>query len=210
MNGRRGKTAAKVALLLVVGIFVQTTFGADLRVDNVAPDFMLLLSVCAGLAGGAQAGAVVGFAAGLLSDLFLQATPFGLSALAACLAGFTVGWARDNLFQPRLLLSPVVAGAGTVVGVASFVVVGYLVGQAQLVAPGKTWLVEQAVIEGVLSAFFALPAVALMAWALGASEGALSAPGEVPAGGLPPARRSRAAARSRRRRRAVPRTTTVR
>ena len=44
------------------------------------PDLMLALAVAAGLAGGPERGAWVGFAAGLLADCFLQ-TPLGLSAL---------------------------------------------------------------------------------------------------------------------------------
>jgi hypothetical protein len=95
------KVVVKVAAVLLVGILVQTCFGNDLRVDDVAPDFMLLLAVCAGFVAGPDEGALVGFVAGLLSDLFLQNTPFGLMALAACLAGYVVGWARANFLRPH-------------------------------------------------------------------------------------------------------------
>ena len=81
MRQHRAKTALKVVAVLAVAIFLQTTFGADLRVHEVAPDFMLLLAVSAGFVAGPDEGAVVGFAAGLVADLFLQGTPFGLSAL---------------------------------------------------------------------------------------------------------------------------------
>ena len=200
MSGRWVKTGLKVAVVLLVGILAQTTFGADLRVNDVAPDFMLLLAVCAGYVGGPDEGAVVGFAAGLLSDLFLQNTPFGLSALAACLAGFAAGWARTNFLRLRLWLVPAIAAAGTALGVVLFVVIGYLVGQAQLVAPGKRWLVEVVVIEATYAAVFSLPAVGLMHWPLGAhslappmTAGATVATPEVPS-------RRRASARSRRHR----------
>jgi rod shape-determining protein MreD len=202
MTGRWVKTGFKVALVLLVGIIAQTTFGANLRVNNVAPDFMLLLAVCAGYVGGPDEGAVVGFAAGLLSDLFLQGTPFGLSALAACLAGFAAGWARTNFLRLRLSLVPVIAAAGTALGVALFVVIGYLVGQAQLVAPGKRWLVEVVVIEATYAALFSLPAVGLMYWALGAKSAAPQAMAtgtSVTSPELPSRRRG--SVRSRRRRR---------
>lgn len=153
-------------VLLLVGILLQTTFGNDLRVHDIAPDFMLLLAVSAGFAGGADAGAVIGFSAGLVSDLFLQSTPFGLSALAFCLAGFSIGWARANLLRSQVLLAPFLVATGTVVGVVLFVVVGYVVGQQQLVAPGQSWLVQLAFIEAPYSAVFALPTVVLMSWAL--------------------------------------------
>jgi len=65
---------------------------------------MMLLAVGAGFVGGPDTGAVVGFAAGTVSDLFLQSTPFGLSALAACLAGFAVGWAGNEVLRSRLFM----------------------------------------------------------------------------------------------------------
>jgi rod shape-determining protein MreD len=202
MSGRLVKTGLKVVVVLLVGILVQTTFGADLRVNNIAPDFMLLLAICAGYVGGPDEGAVVGFAAGLLSDLFLQGTPFGLSALAGCLAGFAAGWARTNFLRLRLWLVPVIAAAGTALGVVLFVIIGYLVGEAQLVAPGKRWLVEVVVIEATYAALFSLPAVALMYWALGARSAApqtLGTGAPVAASELPSRRRG--SVRNRRRRR---------
>ena len=47
-----------------------------------------------------------------------------------------------------------------------FVVIGYVVGQQQLVAPGERWLVELAVVEACYAAVFALPAGVSMDWAL--------------------------------------------
>ena len=202
MSGRWVKTGLKVLVVLLLGIIVQTSFGADLRVDGVAPDFMLLLAICAGYVGGLDQGAVVGFAAGLLSDLFLQNTPFGLSALAGCLAGFAAGWARTNFLRLRLWLAPAIAAAGTALGVVLFVVIGYLVGQAQLVAPGKKWLVLVVVIEATYAALFALPAAGLMYWALGSRTTSPQPLNQGPPGAAsePPSRR-RGGARSRRRRR---------
>jgi rod shape-determining protein MreD len=202
MKGRWLSTGLKVTVVLLLGILLQTSFGADLRVDNIAPDFMLLLAVCAGYVAGPDEGAVVGFGAGLLTDLFLQDTPFGLSALAACLAGFAAGWARTNFLRLRLWLVPAMAAAGTALGVVLFVIIGYLVGQAQLIAPGKRWLVEVVVIEATYAAVFALPAAGLMYWALGARNAVPQAatPGPPMAASEVPNRR-RGAARSRRRRR---------
>ena len=51
MSAPGARTVLKVALLLAVGILVQTTFGNDLRVDDFAPDFMMLLAVVRRLCG---------------------------------------------------------------------------------------------------------------------------------------------------------------
>jgi rod shape-determining protein MreD len=200
---RPANVALKVLFVLVVGIFAQVVFAPDLRLHGVAPDFMLLLAVSAGFVASKDLAAAAGFAAGLVADLFLQSTPFGLSALAFCLAAYAVGWARANVFHPRFVLVPVVSAAGAVLGVALFVVIGYIVGQAQLIAPGKTWLVEQVVIEGCWAAIFSLPAVVAMGWALRSPAAREPAVPTVPSAELPlPPRRGRpASVRARRRHR---------
>lgn len=193
-----------VLALLVVGIVAQTTFASDLRVHEVAPDFMVLLAVTAGFCGGPDTGAVVGFASGLLSDLFLEGTPFGLSALAFCLVGFAIGWARGNFLRARLVIAPLVCSAGTAFGVFVFVALGYVLGQSQLVAPGKRWLVVLAVVEAAYSAVLAVPAAWLMGLALRGPKAPASAMGEVAtAGGAEAASRRHAMVgpRARRRRR---------
>ena len=205
MSAPWARTVFKVALLLALGILLQTTFGDDLRVDDVAPDLLVLLAVCAGFVGGPDTGAVVGFGAGLVSDLFLQSTPFGLSALAACLAGFVVGWAGTEVLRSRMFMVPLVAAGGTVLGVVLFVVLGYLVGQSQLLAGGSHWLAGVALVEACYAALLSLPAFVLMRWALAGpavTPGALSAamPGGTATGDL--SSRRHASVRARRRRRA--------
>ena len=206
MIGLRIRTAAKVCALLFVGIIAQTTFGNGIRVDGVAPDFMMLLAVSAGFSGGPDRGAVVGFVAGAVSDLFLHSTPFGLTALAACLIGFAIGWGRANMLATRFLLGPFVAAAGTAAGVAIFVAIGYIVGQQQLVVGGERRLVEVAFIEAVYSAVFSFPAIALMSWALGVNADEVVAASETTVAGavtdVPSRRHSLPPPRSRRRRRA--------
>ena len=59
---------------------------------------MLLLPIAAGYAAGPDRGAVFGFFAGLVADLFLP-TPFGLSALVGCLLGYATGIATRGLVR---------------------------------------------------------------------------------------------------------------
>ncbi len=164
----------------------------------------MLLAVCAGFVGGPDTGAVVGFAAGLVSDLFLQSTPFGLSALAACLAGFVVGWAGSEVLRARLFMVPLVAAGGTVLGVVLFVVLGYLVGQSQLVAGGSHWLGGVALVEAGYAALFSVPAFVLMRWALAGPSVAPRAMSATPGGTATGDSSSRrhTTGRTRRRRRA--------
>lgn len=167
-------TAARLRIggLLVVAAFIQATFGADLRIGGVAPDLMTLVVICAALAGGPDQGAVVGFCAGLLADLVLTDTPFGLSALTLCLIGFAVGALRSAVLREGWLLTPVVAFLGTVAAVALFLGLAYLVGQSSLAHEGQSWLVRVALVEAADSAVLSVPVAFLFRWAASGSAGA--------------------------------------
>ncbi|MDA8063482.1 MAG: rod shape-determining protein MreD [Actinomycetota bacterium] len=147
----------RVGALVVLVAIVQTTFGADLRIAGVAPDLFLLLAIAGGLTTGPEAGAVIGFSAGLVEDLTLAATPVGLSALAWCLVGFAVGWARSSVLSDGRAVEPLVAFVATLGGVALFLAAGDLAGQSAIMDLGHRWLLRIAVIEGGWNAVLVLP-----------------------------------------------------
>lgn len=155
---QRTQAQIRVVVLVLVGIVIQTTFGANMRVDGVAPDLMLLLAICAGLFGGSRQGMLVGFACGLLSDLFLTNTPFGLAALSFCVVGYVVGALRTTLLPDGWPLIPVIAFVASVFGILVFLAVGDLVGHARLLAGGQRVLIRAAVIEALANTVLSLPA----------------------------------------------------
>ena len=157
----------RLAALLLVGILLQTTVVPDVRIAGICGDLMVLLTICAGLVGGAEQGAVTGFAAGLLADLFLQTTPFGLSALAYCLVGFAVGTIRVTMLRDGWLTAPLVAFVASAAGVAVFAVVGDTVGQTQLVYGGWGVLARTAGLVGAINAVGAFAVIRLVGWAAG-------------------------------------------
>ncbi len=168
----RTKSRCWLIVLLLAGIVVQTTLASDLRVDHVAPDLMLLLAICAGLNGGSRHGALVGFACGLLSDLWLTDTPLGLAALTFCLVGYVVGVLRAAVLPEGWLLVPVLVFVFTGFGVVGFVAIGDVVGQHQLIAGGRAELIRIAVIESVANAVLSLPVAWLYSRASRGSAGA--------------------------------------
>jgi rod shape-determining protein MreD len=117
------------------------------------------------MADGPETGALAGFAAGLMIDLFLQTTPLGLSALAYCLIGFTVGTMRRTVIREGWWLTPLTALVGSGAGVGLFVVIGVMVGQSQLTALSTSTLVQIASIVAVVNAVLAVPVIRVVAWA---------------------------------------------
>ncbi len=142
----------RLVVVLLVAVIVQTTLASDVRVLGVAPDLLLLVAICGGLVAGSEVGCIFGFLAGLSADVFLTATPFGLSALTYCLVGFGVGVLRNNVLRDSWLLAPIVTFVATVVGVVGFVAFGDVVGQTGPSAAGSSWVIRVAFVEGVWAA----------------------------------------------------------
>jgi rod shape-determining protein MreD len=166
------KARIRIGLLVLFTALVETTLGSDLRVFNVAPDLMVLLVICAGLVGGTEAGAWVGFWTGLLYDMFLTGTPVGLSALTYCLIGSSVGALRSTVLQERRSLLPLAAFVGTAAAVLFFVGAGVVLGQSQLLGGGRSWLIRVMIVESLWNALLALPAGYIYARVARGSAGA--------------------------------------
>lgn len=153
---------SRVLLVIVLGLVLQLTLSAGIRIEDVHPDLMLLVAVCGGLAGGEERGAMVGFAAGLANDLFLQ-SPIGLSALTFTLVGFGVG-----LLHAAVLRSPWWLAGGAAVlasfgGEVLYALIGAGVGQSQMLTD------RLGVVAGIvagLNGLGALVAMPILRWAI--------------------------------------------
>ena len=167
-------TAARLrmAALVAVVLVAEGTFGSDLRLFGVAPDFLLVLVVAGGLVAGPQTGALFGFGVGLLADLALTTTPVGLQALAWCLVGWGVGSLRARVLPEGRVVQPVVAFGAAVAALVLFLVVGELVGQSQLVAAGRSYVLRVVVIEALWAAVLIVPATVVLGRAARGSAGA--------------------------------------
>lgn len=151
-------------LVLIVTLVLQLTVALEVQIDGAHPELMIGLAVVAGLVGGAERGAVVGFCSGVAIDLFLP-TPFGLSALVGTLVGAAAGQlASLGVDRSHPLFLPVAAAAGSAIGVIMFAVVGTVLGQpGMLTAGAAVATVVVAVSNGILS----YPMRAACRWALG-------------------------------------------
>lgn len=150
---------ARLALVLVVALTLQTTWMADFRPFGVPGDLLLLVAIAAGLAAGPTRGAIIGFTAGIAMDL-VQLTPFGLSALTYLAVGYVVGSAHAGVLRSAPWI-PVVAGfVATALGLVFYVVLGQLVGQ-QFRLPG---LARVVLITSLMNAVLVTPALFATRW----------------------------------------------
>ena len=156
----------RIALFIVVAFTLQATLLGGLRLGGIAPDAMLLVPIAFGIAAGPERGAVVGFAAGLVADLFLQ-TPFGLSALTYSLVGFAVGSVQGNVIHAAWWIAPATALVGSAAGVIGFALLGVMVGQDHLMT---TDLPLIAAAVALLNAPLSVPAVRAAAWAVAPAD----------------------------------------
>ena len=153
--------AVRWALVLTVVTAAQISFVGDLSLFGVHPDLLLLLAIAAGLTGGPGRGVVVGFAAGVIADLFLH-TRFGVATLASTLVGYAAGVAGDTVVRPS---TPVWVGATaclSAAGTVLYAALGHLLGARTLADPNLLAIVG---IVSVVNAALCVPALAVCRWA---------------------------------------------
>ncbi len=158
----RSDPRLRLPLMLIVSLLLQTTVLARIRFFGVMPDFMLLGAVAGGNTAGATRGATLGFASGMLIDLFLP-TPLGLSALVFTLVGYGVGVANTGVLRSAWYIPVLVAGGASVAGVVLYALVGSVLGEQMVTGH----LVTIAAVVGVSNAVLAPVGVRFVDWSLG-------------------------------------------
>ncbi len=163
-------TRAKIPLVLLLFLVVELTLLDRLRVFGAGPDAMLLLAVVAGIVGGPRAGALFGFAAGIVLDLFLE-TPMGLSALVFCLVGYAVGNIQGGVLRAAWWIPILTTFVASVAGELLYALVATVVGQPHLVT---IHLLIVATVVGVFNAVAAPVALRLVRWSIETPERAFA------------------------------------
>lgn len=158
--------AARTSLVLVVALTLQLGVASRLEVAGVQGDLMLLIAVAAGFAAGPDRGAVVAFAAGLSFDLLLQ-SPFGLSSLTYAIVAYIAGSLQESVLRAAWWIPVTTAATASALGVILYGVFGIMVGE-EIVG---TSLLRIAVIVGILNGVASPPALRVLRWATGVSEG---------------------------------------
>ena len=105
--------ASRVQLVLVMALLVLLHFYLRPRIwsARVSPDFLLIALVFFAMRAGPGAGALAGFAVGVVNDALTPAA-FGAGALAHTVVGYLAAWGRAVFFADNLLVNAAFVAAG--------------------------------------------------------------------------------------------------
>lgn len=168
------KVAFRVSLVLLCTAVLYRGLFVQLPVMGVIAVPLLLIAIAAGIAGGPDRGAMVGFFAGLTYDLLLPLAPIGLSALAFCIVGYALGRYQATVVRSAVWVKMGIATLASAGGMVLYIAVGQLVSQENfLQRPVWPTVLVVSVINGLLAPL----AVRVMQWAFDLSARQLRAAG---------------------------------
>jgi rod shape-determining protein MreD len=157
---RRIPVAATVVpvVALVVAVYLEVALAIDARVLGAVPELALIVLVAIALRFGALAGAVAGFAAGLLLDLAVQG-PLGASALVLTPLGWAAGAWAERRRRVSLGMAVIVLAATTALALLGDALVALAI-EGQGVGWGTFWLHAAAALA--VTVLIGIPVLALL------------------------------------------------
>jgi rod shape-determining protein MreD len=110
---------AAVLVTFVIAVF-QASLGGELAVWGVAPDLLLVWTICTGLLSGRHAGAAAGFGSGAIEGA-LQQSSIGALAISKAISGLLAGLLAAKMFKENWLVPAICAAVLTVSNEVVFV-----------------------------------------------------------------------------------------
>jgi rod shape-determining protein MreD len=146
-------TAIRAGLLVLLGVVIQISGLAEIRVLGAAPDVTPLIVAAVALFAGSVPGAVTGFCVGLLLDLALGQN-VGSSSLVLTAVGYGVG-RYGELRDPAHGLIAIPGGAAASAGyLIAFAAVNFML---QIETSVSALVVRDAIVTTILNAILAVP-----------------------------------------------------
>ena len=147
-------TAIRAGLLVLLVAVVQVSILAPISILGGTPDALLVLLVCLALLRGSVAGAIAGFAGGLLVDTATLGT-LGITALLLTIVGYWAGRYAETTGRGRLHAVPLTVAVMTVLVALGGLGLHYML--------GETVSAHRALVTTLLPA---IPLNLLIAWPL--------------------------------------------
>ena len=138
--------------LLVAAGLVQGAWLARVEISGAILDPLLPIAVAVGILRGAESGAAVGLAGGLLQDL-LSGGPLGVNGLTKLVVGFVSGLFERSIYIENPLLPAVATFAGTLLSEILLVVVGQVTGLGLESAGALPRAFAQAILNSAMAPF---------------------------------------------------------
>ncbi|MCA1218345.1 rod shape-determining protein MreD [Streptomyces sp. 8L] len=153
------------AALVVIALVLQVSVLARLHLPGAVPDLMLLVVLALAFVYGHVGGALIGFGAGLLTDLAPPADhAAGRYALVLCVVGYLAGLVRPEKGQMRSALVPMFAVVCAALGsTLLYAGVGSLVGDTAARHVGLGGLLFTSAVYDLLLAPFTVPWIMALA-----------------------------------------------
>jgi rod shape-determining protein MreD len=151
------------AFVIFVLLTLQTSLLAELDFFGARGDIMLLLPIAAGIAGGRDRGAIVGFVSGLALDLVVHGTPTGFFALGYTIVGYVVGIAQAGVLRAAWWIPVLTAFGGSALGVFTLALVGKFLGLEGLF---NRHLLTICAVVAVINAVLILPMMRVVRWSM--------------------------------------------
>ena len=120
----------RVIPLGLVLLALQRTIFVELQVDGVIVQIVMAMAAAAGVAGGSERGAIVGFTLGVMYDL-AEGTPLGSTATAMTIAGVVGGLLALIAADPHWWLEAIFTALGTAAGVVMIPVIRAFIGESE-------------------------------------------------------------------------------
>ena len=142
---------AKLALVLVLVVALQTVVASRVSILGVTADLFLILVVLVGMMRGSVAGALFGFCAGLVADIvFLE--PIGLRAVIYLVAGYMAGRYLEAAGPPGAWAVMLLTALVSLLSQTAYGIFQFVVGpQAAFFTMLRVQILPAALLDGLLS-----------------------------------------------------------
>ncbi len=147
------------AAALVIALLLQVAVAPHLSIGGVVPNVLLLVVITLALIEGRNAGAVAGFAAGLLFDL-LGGSAIGAAALVFTITGYLAGSLQEHMFAEGWLMPLTVVFVAGLSTEIAYAIVLSLVGAGSPFWTSFVWVILPAAVYNGALALLLYPWVA--------------------------------------------------